>query len=138
MDQRMPYMTGSTQSSLYDIVVDKHKRGEVQIEVNKAYSLVTYSQFSKNPLVKLFHLFVKIYSYPFVIVGVIIASLFLPGFKERYYFILVYLIGLFLFIYMESYVQEKVAISSALRHKEIFDALNRRGVIKIVEIPSKE
>ena len=131
-------MAGNTQSSLYDIVVDKYRRGEVRIEVNKAYSLVTYSQFSKNPLVKLFHLFVRIYSYPFVIVGVIIASLFLPGFEERYYFILGYLVGLFVFIYMESYVQERVAISSALRDRTTFDELNRRSVIKIIETPSNE
>ncbi|MCX5851632.1 MAG: hypothetical protein NT072_06210 [Deltaproteobacteria bacterium] len=131
-------MAGSIQSSLYDIVVEKYKRGEVKIEVNKAYSLVTYSQFSKNPLVKLFHLFVKIYTYPFVIVGVIIASLFLPRFEDRYYFILGYLIGLFFFIYLESYLQEKVAISGALNDREVFDELNRRGVIKIIETPSKE
>jgi len=116
--------------SLYDIVLEKKKKGQVSVGVDKGYSLVSYARISRNPLVKLFHLFVFLYTNPFIIVGAAAVFVFL----KCYLCILYYLVGVFALILIEDFLQQRMAVQSSLRDKETFDEMRRRGVLMIREI----
>lgn len=119
--------------TLYDIVMEKLRRGEVSIGVNKGYSLATYAKVTKNPLVKLFHFMAYLYTHPFIIIGVVIALVY----YEKYPWIFYYLISIFLLLLIEGFVHEQVAITTSVTDRHTFDELHRRGVIKIKEKPKE-
>lgn len=126
----MNIMARENLNSLYDIVLEKKKKGQVSVGVDKGYSLVSYARISRNPLVKLFHVFVFLYTYPFTIVGAIAAFVFV----KCYLCILYYLVGVFALILIEDFFQQKMAVQSSLRDRETFDEMRRRGVLKIHEV----
>lgn len=116
--------------SLYDIVLEKKKKGQVSVGVDKGLSLVSYARISRNPFVKLFDLFVLLYTYPFTIVGAVAVFLFM----KCYLCILYYLLGVVALIIIEDFLQQKMAVQSSMRDKETFDEMRKRGVLKIQEV----
>jgi hypothetical protein len=113
--------------ALYEIVVDKYRKGQVSIDVNKGSALIVYARYSRNPLIKLFNYAIRVYSFPLTIVGVIFASVFL----DCYLYILYYLIGLFGLIALEDYLSRAATIHSAMYNRNAFTELCRRGVISV-------
>jgi len=122
-------MIDEDKSTLHRIVVDKYKKGEISIDVNRSSALLHYARVSPNPLVKLFHFAIRVYSFPLTVVGVIFASVFV----DHYLYILYYLIGLFGLITFEDYLSKVSTINSVLTNQNIFTNLQRRGVIYIRE-----
>ncbi|MBN2515353.1 MAG: hypothetical protein JXC33_04900 [Deltaproteobacteria bacterium] len=122
-------MIDEERSALHRIVVDKYRKGELSIDVNRSTALLHYARVSPNPLVKLFHFAIRIYSFPLTVVGVIFASIF----ADHYIYILYYLVGLFGFITFEDYLSKVSTINSALENQNVFVNLHRRGVICIRE-----
>jgi hypothetical protein len=122
-------MIDEEKSALHRIVVDKYRKGEISIDVNRSTALNHYARVSQNPLVKLFHFAIRIYSFPLTVVGVIFTSIFV----DHYIYILYYLIGLFGFISFEDYLSKVSTINSALANQNVFVNLHRRGVICIRE-----
>lgn len=122
-------MIDEEKSALHKIVVDKYRKGEISIDVNRSTALNHYARVSQNPLVKLFHFAIRIYSFPLTVVGVIFTSIFV----DHYIYILYYLIGLFGFISFEDYLSKVSTINSALANQNVFVNLHRRGVICIKE-----
>jgi len=120
-------MEQSSTSTLYRIVARKYRTGQANIAVDKGLSLLSYSKFTRNPLLKLFHFIVVVYSFPLTVLCAI-GFLFL---RQQYLFIACYLMGLFLLISAEIFVLRRITISSALNDERIFNDLYRRGVIKI-------
>ena len=116
-------------ATLHRIVVDKYRKGEISIGVNSSSALLHYARVSRNPLVKLFHFAIRVYSFPLTVIGVIFASVFV----EHYLYILYYLIGLFGLITFEDYLSKATTIDSALINHNVFNNLHRRGVIYIRE-----
>ncbi len=116
--------------SLYDIVLEKKKKGQVSVGVDKGYSLVSYARISRNPFVKLFHLFIFLYTHPFAIIGAV--AVFVS--MKCYLCILYYLVGVFALILIEDFLQQKMAVQFSMRDKETFDEMRRRGVLKIHEV----
>ena len=116
--------------SLYKLVVDRLRNGEVTIDVDKSSSLRSYARLSENPLIKLLHTVVYLFSHPITIIGVVI---FLRVMGE-FFFILYYAVGLIILLILEDYLVKKVTILSALKKKSVFDELYKNGVIKIKEI----
>lgn len=122
-------MIDEDRSTLHRIVVDKYRKGEISIDVNRSTALNHYARVSQNPLVKLFHFAIRIYSFPLTVVGVIFASVFV----DHYLYILYYLIGLFGLITFEDYLSKVTTIHSVLTNQNVFTNLQRRGVIYIRE-----
>lgn len=122
-------MIEEERSALHRIVVDKYKNGEISIDVNRSTALHHYARVSRNPLVKLFHFAIRIYSFPLTVVGVIFASIFV----DYYLGILYYIVGLFGLITFEDYLSKVSTINSALENQNVFVNLHRRGVIRIRE-----
>jgi hypothetical protein len=116
--------------SLYKLVIDRLKNGEITIDVDKSSSLRTYARLSENPFIKLLHTTVYIFSHPFTIIGVVIFLLVMGEF----FFILYYAVGLTILLVLEDYLVKKVTLLSALKKKSVFDELYKNGVIKIKEI----
>jgi hypothetical protein len=116
---------------LHSRVVQNYKNGHILISVNPGLSLRTYSKISDNPLVKLFRLFVLIYSFPATILSVLIISM-LTG---LYWHCLSYFIGLFILIAAEAYVSRTITLNYALKSNKTFVELHRKGVIKIITEP---
>jgi len=116
--------------SLYKLVVDRIRNGEISIDVDKSSSLRSYARLSNNPFLKLFHSAVYFSSHPFAIIGVLIFLLVMGEF----FFILYYAAGLTILLALENYLVKKVTISSALKNKSVFDELYKNGVIKIKEL----
>ena len=116
--------------SLYKLVVDRLKNGEITIDVDKSSSLRSYARLSENPFVKLLHTTVYLFSHPVTIIGVVIFLLVM----REFFFILYYAVGLTLLLVLEDYIVKKVTILSALKRKSVFDELYKNGVIKIKEI----
>ena len=123
-------MIDDDRATLHKIVVEKYKNGQISIGVNSSSSLLLYSKISHNPLIKVFNLLVRIYSFPLTIVGVIFTSIFV----DSYLYILSYVIGLFVLIAAEDYLSEVTTINSALENQNIFANLQRRGVIYIRDV----
>jgi len=121
-------------ATLHRIVVDKYRKGEISIGVNSSSALLHYARVSRNPLVKLFHFAIRVYSFPLTVIGVIFASVFV----EHYLYILYYLIGLFGLITFEDYLSKATTINSALINQNVFINLHRRGVIYIREAISPD
>ncbi|MEA3471588.1 MAG: hypothetical protein U9R24_07710 [Thermodesulfobacteriota bacterium] len=117
-------------SSLYKLVVERIKHGEISIDVDKSSSLRSYDKLSKNPLLKLFHSIVYLFSHPIAIICLVIFLLVMGEFL----FILYYAVSLVIIIVLEDYIVKKVTISSVLKNKSVFDELYKSGVIKIKEI----
>ncbi|HEU19837.1 MAG TPA: hypothetical protein ENO00_10780 [Deltaproteobacteria bacterium] len=115
---------------LHRTVVERYKTGEISIDVNKSSALMLYARVSRNPLIKMFNLFVRVYSYPLTIIGVIFASVFI----DRYLYILFYVIGLFGTITLEEHLSRVATIHSALENQNIFSHLQRHGVIYVREL----
>ena len=116
--------------SLYRLVVDRLRNGEISIDVDKSSSLRSYARLSKNPFLKLFHSTVYVFSHPFTIIGVLIFLLLMGEF----FFILYYAVGLVILLILEDYIVRKVTLSSVLKNKSVFDELYKHGVIKVKEI----
>lgn len=116
--------------SLYKLVVERLKSGEISIDVDKSSSLRSYAKLSKNPLIKLLHSIVYLYSHPLTIICVLLFLLVMGEFL----FILYYGVGLTILLLLENYIVKKVTISSVLKNKSVFDELYKNGVIKIKEI----
>jgi hypothetical protein len=116
--------------SLYKLVIDRLKNGEITIDVDKSSSLRTYARLSENPFIKLLHTTVYIFSHPFTIIGVVIFLLVMGEF----FFILYYAVGLTILLVLEDYLVKKVTLLSALKKRSVFDELYKNGVIKIKEI----
>jgi hypothetical protein len=127
-------MTDEDKSTLHRIVVDKYRKGEISIDVNRSSALLHYARVSRNPLVKLFHFAIRIYSFPLTVIGVIFTSVFV----DHYLYILYYLVGLFAFITLEDYLSQASTINSALENQNVFVNLHRRGVIHIREAVSPD
>jgi hypothetical protein len=124
-------ITGDNMHFLHSRVVQNYKNGHISISVNPGLSLRTYSKISDSPVVKLFRLFVLIYSFPVTIIGVIIISLF----TGLYWHCLSYFIGLFILIAIEAYVSRTITLNYALKSNKTFVELHRKGVIKIITEP---
>ena len=116
--------------SLYKLVVDRLRNGEITIDVDKSSSLRSYARLSENPLIKLLHTVVYLFSHPITIIGIVIFLLVMGEF----FFILYYAVGLIILLILEDYLVKKVTILSALKRKSVFDELYKNGVIKIKEI----
>ena len=116
---------------LHSRVIQNYKNGHVSISINPGLSLQTYSKISDSALVKLFRLFVLIYSFPVTILGIIIISV-ITG---LYWHCLSYFIGLFILICVEAYVSRTITLNYALRSDKMFVELHRKGVIKIITEP---
>lgn len=116
--------------SLYKLVVERLRSGEISIDVDKSSSLRSYAKLSTNPFLKLFHSMVYIFSHPLAILCVVIFLLVMGEFL----FILYYGVGLTIFLILENYLVKKVTITTALKKKSVFDELYKNGVIKIKEI----
>jgi hypothetical protein len=127
-------MIDEERSALHRIVVDKYRKGEISIDVNRSSALLHYARVSRNPLVKLFHFAIRIYSFPLTVIGVIFTSVFV----DHYLYILYYLVGLFAFITLEDYLSQASTINSALENQNVFVNLHRRGVIHIREAVSPD
>lgn len=115
-------------STLYRNVIRNYRSGQTKIAIDKGLSLLSYSKFTKNPLLKLFHLVVVAYSFPLTAIcaiGFLVLS-------QRYLFIAFYLIGLFLLIATEITLLKRITIHSALNDERVFNDLYRKGVIKIL------
>jgi hypothetical protein len=117
-------------TSLYKLVVERLKSGEISIDVDKSSSLRSYAKYSNNPFIKLFHRIVYIFSHPITIISVLIFLLFMGEF----FFILYYAVGLTILLVLENYLVKKVTITSVLKNKSVFDELYKNGVIKIKEM----
>jgi len=113
--------------ALFEIVVDKYRKGQISIDVNRGSALTVYARLSRNPLIKLFNYAIRVYSYPLTIIGVIFASVFL----DCYLYILYYLVGLFGLIALEDYLSRTSTIHSAMYNRNVFTELCRRGVISV-------
>ena len=116
--------------SLYKLVVDRLKNGEISIDVDKSSSLRFYARLSENPLIKLFHSIIYLLSHPFTIICVLIFLLIIGEFL----FLLYYGLGLVILLALEDYLVKRVTLSSVLKNKSVFDELYKSGVIKIREI----
>lgn len=114
----------------YRKVVERYKAGEISIDVNKSSALVLYAKISRNPLVKIFNVIARIYSFPLTIIGVIFASVFV----DRYLYILLYVIGLVAMITFEEHLSRVTTVRSALENQLVFSHLHRQGVIHIREL----
>jgi hypothetical protein len=124
-------ITGDDMHFLHSRVVQNYKNGHILISVNPGLSLRTYSKISDSPLVKLFRLFVLIYSFPATILSVLIISM-ITG---LYWHCLSYFIGLFILIAAEAYVSRTITLNYALKSNKTFVELHRKGVIKIITEP---
>jgi hypothetical protein len=127
-------MIDEDKSTLHRIVVDKYRKGTISIGVNSSSALLHYARVSQNPLVKLFHFAIRVYSFPLTVVGVIFASVFV----DHYLYILYYLIGLFGLITFEDHLSKVTTINSALTNHNVFSNLQRRGVIYVREAVSPD
>lgn len=123
-------MIDEDRSYLHKIMVEKYQKGEISIDVNRNSALLMYSQVSRNPLIKLFHFFIRVYSFPLTILGVVFASVFL----DQYLFILYYVVGLFGFISLEEYLSMVTTVNSVLDNQHVFSKLQRRGIIHVRDI----
>ncbi len=120
-------MEPSSTSTLYRIVARKYRTGQAKIAVDRGLSLLSYSKFTRNPLLKLFHFIVVVYSFPLTVLCAI-GFLFL---REQYLFIAFYLMGLFLLIASEITILRRITINSAMNDEGVFNDLYRKGVIRI-------
>jgi hypothetical protein len=127
-------VTDDDRATLHKIVVEKYRRGQVSIGVNRSSSLLLYPGISENPMVKMFNFIVRVYSFPLTIIGVIFGSVF----TDNYLFVLCYIIGLFCLIYAEDYLSEVTTINSVLANQKVFSNLQRRGVIYIKDVVDPE
>jgi fatty-acid desaturase len=113
--------------ALHDVMVEKYRKGQVTIGVNRSFLLTTYSQLSGNPLVKVFHLIVCLYTFPITIVGVVGVL----AYYHRFLWIAGYLGGVIVLLALEQYLSHKITINSALKNHHTFSDLVKRGIIKI-------
>ncbi|OPX37809.1 MAG: hypothetical protein B1H13_12250 [Desulfobacteraceae bacterium 4484_190.3] len=127
-------VTDEDRATLHKIVVEKYRRGQISIDVNRSSSLLLYPRISQNPLVKIFNFIVRVYSFPLTIIGVIFASVF----TDNYLFVLCYIIGLFCLISAEDYLSEVTTINSVLTNQKVFSNLQRRGVIYVRDVVDPE
>ena len=112
---------------MHDIVVTRYRKGELLIGVNKSSMLNSYARLSRNPLIKLFHFIVYVYTFPGTIIGVI-------GFLACYgqfLYMGAYLGCLVALIALERYLSHRITIDSALKNKHVFADLVTRGIIKV-------
>jgi len=123
-------MIDEERDNLHRLVVEKYMRGQVAIDVNTSSALLVYSMVSRNPLIKLFHFVIRVYSFPLTIVAVIFASVFV----ERYVYVLCYVVGLFGLVGAETYLSKIATVTSVLENQRVFSSLQRRGVIFIRDV----
>lgn len=116
---------------LHARVVKNYEGGQISIDVDPGLSLRAYSKLSANPLIKIFRLFILIYSFPLTIVAAIVTSIV----TRHYWYSVYYLITLFALIAAETYVSQKVTLKYALKSDDAFLKLHRMGVIKIFSEP---
>ncbi len=121
----------SPRRSLHERIINNYKKGDVVIMVDPGLSLQTYWQLTGNPLIKIFRLFILLYSYPLTILLVTILS-FVTG---KYMLGACYVIGLISLIAIEARLSRSMILSYALKSDEAFIALHRQGVIKIITEP---
>ncbi|MCK9274902.1 MAG: hypothetical protein M0P57_07420 [Syntrophales bacterium] len=113
--------------TLHDVVVEKYRRGQVMIRFNRGCLLTNYSRISNNPLIKLFHLVVWLYSFPLTIAAALIYFLYFRQFTGLIY----YAIGLIILLSLERYVSQKVTIRKALSNRNSFAYLLKKGIITV-------
>ncbi len=114
-------------SALFDVVVEKYRKGQVMIGFNRSSLLADYAKVTKNPLVKLFHHFVWLYSFPVTIVAVAAVFFYL----HQYAYIALYAAGLGALLALERYVSQRVTLCQALSNPEAFSRLLKSGVITV-------
>lgn len=90
---------------LYDDVLEKYRDGQVSIGVHRSSARFIYFTLSSNPLVKLFHSIITIYSFPLTAIVAIVIFIVI----HRYLYILYYLVGFFIFLAVEDYLLEAVS-----------------------------
>ncbi len=113
--------------TLHEIVVEKYRKGQISIRLNRSCLLSNYSQVSNNPLVKIFHFFVWLYSFPLTIVAV--SAFFL--YSRQFVCLAYYGAGLIALLAIERYISQRVTIGRALSNRQIFSYLVKKGVITI-------
>ena len=117
--------------SLHERIINNYKKGDIIIRVDPGLSLQTYWQLTDNPLIKIFRLFILLYSYPLTIVIVTILSIV----THSYLIGFCYVIGIIGLIAVESRLSKSMTLSYAFRSDEAFIELHRKGVIKIITEP---
>ncbi|HEU18563.1 MAG TPA: hypothetical protein ENO00_04160 [Deltaproteobacteria bacterium] len=118
----------STKRSLHERIIDNYKKGAIIITVDPGLSLQTYWQLTNNPLIRIFRLFILLYSHPLTIVMATILSIV----THHYMLGLSYVIGIMGLIAIEARMSRSITLSYALKSDETFIELHRRGVIKII------
>jgi len=116
--------------TLHDIVVTRYRKGELVIGVNKSSMLNNYAQLSENPLVKLFHCIVCLYTFPGTIIGVIV----LLACHGKFLSIGFYLGGLVALMALEQHISHKITINRALKNQDVFSDLVKRGIIRVTDM----
>lgn len=114
-------------NTLHDIVVENYNKGHVIIGVNKSSLLATYSKLSRNPLIKVFHFIVYLYTFPITIVGVIGVL----AYYHQFLYLAGFLGGLVVLLVLEHHLSHKITIDSALKNSHTFSDLVKRGVITV-------
>jgi hypothetical protein len=114
-------------SELYREVADKYPKRQVAIGVRRNPALSIYHRISSNPLVKLFQLALKMYTFPLTIVAAIVV----PAVMHEYFYILYYFVVLFLLILLEDQVLRHVVVKETLRNPSLFDYFYEKGVINV-------
>ena len=113
--------------TLHDIVVEKYNKGQVLIRFNRSCLLTNYAKISRNPLIKLFHVAVWLCTFPLTII--IFASYFL--YFRQFVYLACYVGGVVVLLALEHYVSQRVTIGRALRNREAFSFLLKKGVITV-------
>lgn len=123
-------MIDEARANLHKIIVERYRQGEISIGVNKNSALLLYSRMSPNPMIKIFHFFIQVYSHPLTILGTVFTSVFI----DRYLYLLFYLFGLFGLMALEEHLSKVTTIQTALVNQNAFSMLLRRGVINVRDI----